>query len=123
MKLIINALLAFIGRGAYALLALPFFLLGILLSKNKTKYLLNIAISYDQLSNTLGAPLLNKILIKKRGYKFGNPDQTLSYVLGLNKKSEHLSKLGKFFTNMLNKIEPNHVEKAIKAHEKNGTTN
>ena len=114
MKLIINIILAFIARVGFAVLGLFFYVTGIILIKNRSEYHLNIGISYDQLSNTVGAPLFNIILRKKGGYKFGHPDDTISAVLGKLKASGHLTILGKFFATMLNKIEKDHVEKAAK---------
>jgi len=112
MKGFINSILAFIARGLYIIFAGLLFTIGVLFTYDRAKYLLNIAISYDQLANTVGGPLFNLILRKKGGHKFGNPDETISYVLGRLKASGHLTKLGKFFADMLNMIEDNHVEKA-----------
>ena len=112
MKLIINSVLVFIARGAYVLLAGPFFIIGLIITEDRAKYLLNIAISYDQLANTVGGPLFNLLLRKIGGHKFGNPDETISFVLGQLKASGHLTKTGKFFADMLNRIEKDHVENA-----------
>ncbi len=71
------------------------------------------AISVDQLGNVVMSTLFNDILIKKYGYEFGNEDLTVSAVLGINKQMGTLTKLGKFIADVLNKIDPNHVEKAI----------
>jgi len=72
-----------------------------------------IAISVDQLGNVVMSTLFNDILIKKYGYEFGHEDLTVSAVLGVNKKMGTLTKLGKFIADLLNKIDPDHVEKAI----------
>jgi hypothetical protein len=114
MKLLINILLSIIARLGFYFLGEFFYITGLIFSKNRSKYHLNIGISYDQLANTVGAPLLNIILRKKGGYQFGNPDDTLSAVLGRLKHTGHLKALGRFFAWMLNKIEKNHVEKAAK---------
>ena len=71
------------------------------------------AVSIDQLGNVVMSTLFNDILIKKYGHKFGDEDQTVSMVLGVNKAMGTLSKMGKLAAKILNKIEPNHVEKAI----------
>jgi hypothetical protein len=110
--ILINFLLALIARWAIRVLALPLYLSGLILSKDRAKYHKDIAISYDQLGNVLGGPLFNKLLRKKRGKKFGNPDETISHILGRNKATNGLTKLGKLIAKTLNKIEPNHVEKA-----------
>jgi hypothetical protein len=74
------------------------------------------AVSVDQLGNVVMGTLFNDIFIRKYGHKFGDEDQTVSMVLGVNKKMGTLTKFGKFIADVLNKIEPNHVEKAIEKH-------
>jgi 8-oxo-dGTP diphosphatase len=74
-----------------------------------------IAISIDQLGNVILAPIMNLIFIKKDGFKFGEPDMTISMVLGVNKQRKKLTYLGIFVALFLNKIEKDHVEKAIEA--------
>ncbi len=71
-----------------------------------------LAIGINQFGNVVCADLFNDTLIKKDGVKFGNPYNTISKVLGKNKRAGTLTKLGKFFANILNKIDPNHVENA-----------
>jgi len=73
-----------------------------------------LAISVDQFGNAATATLLNFFLIKKHGVKFGNEDDTVSYILGLNKNWNSLSRLGRFTVLVLHFIEKNHVEKAVK---------
>lgn len=73
---------------------------------------LKIAIEIDELGNLMFKDLFNKILIKPGGYPFGNDEQTISHVIGVNKLTNNLTKLGKFIADILNKIEKNHVEKA-----------
>ena len=71
------------------------------------------AYSIDQFGNVIGQYLFNDTLITNDStYKFGNPDVTISAVLGMNKKNKTLSKLGTYICNILNYIDPNHVEKA-----------
>lgn len=76
-------------------------------------YFKAIAISIDQLGNVVMANLMNDTLIKDDGHKFGDPDETISMVLGLNKKEKSLTNIGINIADILNKIEKNHVEKAI----------
>jgi hypothetical protein len=72
-----------------------------------------LAYSIDQLGNVLAATLFNDILIKGKGrYKFGNPDITISAVLGENKHRGTLTSLGAWLCKVLNWIDKNHVEKA-----------
>lgn len=82
------------------------------------KYILDlcksIAIGIDQLGNVVCQDVFNDTLIKKTGHKFGNPDETVSRVLGINKKTNTLSKFGKWWADFLNWVDPNHVENASK---------
>lgn len=71
-----------------------------------------LAYSIDQLGNVLCQYLFNDILIKKGGYRFGDPDFTISAVLGMNKERGTLKPLGKWLAGVLNWIDPQHVEKA-----------
>jgi 8-oxo-dGTP diphosphatase len=82
-----------------------------------SEYSKQIAISIDQMGNVVLANLLNDLMIKRWGYKFGDPDDTISAVLGKNKAIDSLKIAGKILSSILNKIEPNHVEKA--ANSKN----
>lgn len=79
---------------------------------------LTLAITIDQLGNVLCATLFNNILIKINGYKFGSRLLTVSYVLGMNKRKNTLTWLGKALVFLLDVIDPNHVEKAIASHIK-----
>lgn len=78
-------------------------------------YFKTIAISIDQLGNVVLSNLLNDVLINKNGYKFGDEDETISKVLGVNKANNTLLKTGKVVSSMLNSIDKNHVEKASKS--------
>lgn len=77
-----------------------------------------VAEGIDRIGNVVCADLFNACLIKKHGYKFGNIKETVSRVLGINKKLGNLSKMGVFFADLLNKIDKNHVEKASKEYWK-----
>jgi hypothetical protein len=68
------------------------------------------AVGISQFGNVACSELFNDTLIKKNGIKFGNPDNTISKVLGLNKKAGTLTKTGLFVADLLNKIDNNHVE-------------
>ena len=78
-------------------------------------YFKTIAISIDQLGNVVLSNLLNDILITDEGYKFGDEDETISKVLGINKANNTLLKTGKAVSFILNRIDKNHVEKASKS--------
>lgn len=77
------------------------------------EYLLNIAISIDQLGNVTMQHLLNLLWIKKNGYKFGNRDETISSALGRNNKLDTLSYFGKTIDKFLNYIDKNHSLNSI----------
>ena len=81
-------------------------------NRNK-KYFLHVAMSLDQHANVFAQYWLNWFLIKPNGYKCGNIDETVSSVLGKNKKANTLTKTGLLIANILNRLETNHVEKAI----------
>lgn len=70
------------------------------------------AIGIDQFGNVACSDLFNDTLIKKTGHRFGNPDETISKVLGINKASGTLTKTGRLLADFLNFIDPNHVENA-----------
>ena len=84
--------------------------------KQLGSYWFVMAVSVDQLGNVVMSTLFNDLLIRKYGHKFGDEDQTVSMVLGVNKKMGTLTKLGKLIADILNKIDPDHVEKAIEKH-------
>ena len=79
-------------------------------------YFKTIAIAVDQLGNVVMSNLLNDVLIKDYGYKFGDEDETISKVLGINKANNTLLKTGEVVSIILNKIDKNHVEKASKTN-------
>lgn len=86
---------------------------------NVAQYFREVAVSIDQLGNTVCADLFDLILIKKGGYQFGNPDETISGVLGKNQKLETLSTVGKILNWILSKIEKDHSLISIEEDETN----
>lgn len=77
-----------------------------------------LAIGQDQYGNILGQYIFNDLLITKESkHKFGNPDETISSVLGKNKAAGTLTALGKGIANILNFFDKNHVEKAVDTTE------
>jgi hypothetical protein len=81
-------------------------------------YLFQIAKSIDQHGNVVCAELFNLTLIKRKGYKFGDMDKTISYALGRNAETKTLTYLGKKVCNLLNVIEKDHVKKAVEYERK-----
>lgn len=73
----------------------------------------DLALAKDQYGNALGMYFFNDFVIKKDGYKFGFIDETISSVLGKNKRDNTLTCLGKILCFILNLLDKNHVEKSI----------
>lgn len=119
MKLIVNFILAFIAyTGITILMPIGFCItIVVFVSKRKykilSKYFYNCAVALDQLGNVTLQHILNFLFIYKNGYKFGHTDETISSVLGKNKKQQKLTVLGKWLDYILEKIEPNHTIKSI----------
>lgn len=83
------------------------------------KYFRDCALSIDQTANVLCSELFNDTLIKSSGYKFGNPDETISGVLGKNKVKETLTKTGRCLDWILNKLDEDHSINSIETDENN----
>ena len=126
-KVLLNAFLVFLAIKLLKYLLIPSLVVALIKSFYKVKinrgfinlayYFRKIAVSLDQLGNTVCADLFNTTLIKKEGYNFGNPDETISGVLGKNQLMNTLSKIGKVLNYLLNKIETNHSIKSIEKDE------
>lgn len=101
----------------FSLFAIPAFIYRVVRYKGQARYFLLVAVAIDQLGNVVLGSLLNDILITNSGYKFGNPDETISGVLGKNYLLGTLTALGKFFCMLLGRIEVNHVTKSIEEDE------
>lgn len=80
---------------------------------NKKGYFLSSATNLDKFGNREFRTLLNKTLITKDGYKFGNINETISSVLGKNQRDNTLTKTGKVLVWILDKIDKDHVRKSI----------
>lgn len=75
----------------------------------------NILLSLDQLANVLFAPLLNATL-RPAAARFGDPDETLSSVLGKNIQSGECV-CCRLVCRVLNWIEPGHCQTSIESDE------
>jgi hypothetical protein len=74
----------------------------------------DLAIAQDQYGNTLGKYIWNGLLINKQSkHLFGNNDETISSVIGKNKREGTLTFLGIFVDKVLDKLDANHSENAI----------
>jgi hypothetical protein len=94
------------------LLFLPLSLINFILV-GKKGYFRDSAVSLDKYSNREFRTLWNKVLRTESGYKFGNPDETISSALGKNQRDGTLACTGKALVYILDKIEKDHCLKAI----------
>jgi len=80
---------------------------------------LMVAVGIDQLGNVTCAGLFNLCLLSRNDnrYPFGNPDETISGVLGKNEKAESLSTIGKGLNWILNFVDRGHSIKSIEEDE------
>ena len=97
---------------AYVLF-LPLTIINYCVVKNRKGYFKSSAISLDKFGNREFRTLLNKTLIIRSGYQFGNMNETISGVLGKNERDKTLTKTGKGVAFILDKIDPNHCLKSI----------
>lgn len=78
-----------------------------------SKYFHDLAFAIDQLGNVMIAPMANDLLLKKDAPKlYGNPDETISHVTGVNYLARTLTSFGYFVAHTLDAVDKNHVEKA-----------
>lgn len=88
--------------------------------KKISNYFGAVAFAIDQLGNVMGAPIMNDLLLKKDPIKFyGNPDETISHVTGVNYTQQKMTWVGKLIARILNNAEPQHVEIAAKTNQYN----
>lgn len=68
------------------------------------------AASRDQTGNVVHSTILNRFLIPPNGYKFGDKDETVSGVLGINEILRYIEEkpLGSKLVKLLNNIEKEH---------------
>ena len=77
-------------------------------------YYYAIAYSIDQLGNVVMSAMFNRLLIEEDSqYKFGNPDWTISAVLGGNLLTMRLRPLGLWLVEILDSIDDNHCVNAF----------
>lgn len=88
--------------------------------KELSDYFHWVAFSIDQMGNVMGSPIMNDVLLKKTAkHKYGNPDETISYVTGVNYINKELTTAGYFVAHCLDAVDPNHVEKAAENNQQN----
>jgi len=114
MKSMINYLLLIIAFGLVVILVpVAYFYTVFFHCKKLSRLKFTMALSLDQFGNAACQHLFNDLLIIKSGYQFGNVDETVSSVLGKNKRDNTLTGLGLFVSNILDAIDENHVLKSI----------
>lgn len=126
-KLLLNVVLVFIAVKLLKYLLVPAILVTLVISFFRTKvgngfinvsdYLRSVAVSVDQLGNVVCKDLFDLVLIKKEGYKFGHPDETISSVLGKNQLLDTLTGVGKCLNAILSFIEKDHSVISIEEDE------
>ena len=67
----------------------------------------------DIFANVNGADFFSAIFIREGGYKFGNPKETISSVLGKNQRDNTLSIAGGVLRWMLDKMDQDHCLNSI----------
>lgn len=76
-------------------------------------YFFSSALSFDKYANRELRTLWNSTLRNPHGYPFGHRDETISGVLGKNKRDNTLSKAGKSLAWLLDKIDKDHCINSI----------
>lgn len=80
-----------------------------------TTYIWALLVSLDQLANVAAGPLLNMIL-RPTVARFGDPDETLSSVMGKNVEAGAC--IGcRLICLLLHRLDPGHCEKSIERDE------
>lgn len=93
-----------------------FYMIKYLLTGNKRElkvWFFRSAREIDVFANVVGSDLFNAIFITDGGYKFGNPKETISSVLGKNQRDKTLSLAGDLLRWILDLIDDNHCLNSI----------
>lgn len=77
------------------------------------KYWIRLAVSLDQFGGVVMGGFFNLVLIKSKTDTFGDPDETISSVLGKNQKAGTLRYLGRRLVALLDWLEEDHSLNAI----------
>lgn len=73
-------------------------------------YTLNVGV--DKIGNVLLGAFMNRFAVTQLKYPFGKINDTISYALAMN--IGYLSPLGQFIVNILEWIDPGHMEESIR---------
>lgn len=118
-NLIINIILANLARILFISLAWIGVAFAVILPINQTAYFMEVAVVIDELGNVVCGALFNLVLSKKNAkYLFGYRHQTISLIVGYLKRVNELTKIGNALWWVLEKVDKDHCEKAIKEYEK-----
>jgi hypothetical protein len=116
-------ILYIVAKIFYAILApitMLYAIIKLLFKGGLFQYFHNLAFAIDQLGNVMIAPMANDCLLKKGSPKlYGNPDETISHVTGVNYKAQTLTDFGYFVAHTLDALDPNHVTKAANNDQRN----
>ena len=112
MKNIFLYLIAITLTAIFAVTGILYALFRCICSGSFSEYMGKCAIAVNQTGNVYMKHLFNDIMIKQDSYPFGNPNHTISHVLGVNKSSSNLLVMGELLAGLLNWIDEDHVEKA-----------
>lgn len=116
IKFIIGLLLFIIAWGLFFPLSMINAVIVIIKYKN-LNYFKNSAVNFDKFGNRELRTLFNLVFKKKKGYEFGNMEETISSALGKNQRDGTLTKIGRALVWILDKIEKEHCKKSIKEIE------
>lgn len=118
----LQIVLYFIAKILYIVISpivMTFSIIRLIFVGGLSKYFYYLALAIDQLGNVMIAPIANKLLIKKESINlFGNPNETISYVLGVNYVKKTLSSFGYFIAHTLDVIDKNHVINSSNTEQK-----
>ena len=95
------------------ILFLPLSIVNYFCVKNKKGYFKQTALNLDKYGNREFRAFLNLYFITAKGYKFGNPNETISSALGKNERDKTLKKCGLILVKILDVIDKNHCKKSI----------
>ena len=94
-------------------LVLPLTIINFFVVKSKS-YFRDTALNLDKFGNREFRALFNKALRKKEGVAFGDPEETISSVLGKNEEKGTLTMIGSIVATVLNNLDKNHCKNSIK---------
>jgi len=108
----VGLLLFFVSIAIFVPLTLVNYIAVVFTSKDRGKgYFLNTATNIDKFANQEFRTIFNMILV--RGYRFGLIGETISSVLGKNKRDGTLTAIGKGLVWILDLLDKNHCIKSI----------